>query len=718
MANGNVDQELLDIFLEEATDLVAALSTTLREWQANLGDLSKISELKRDLHTLKGSARMVGQMAIGTLGHEIETVCEVLAKGQVQIDRKIFELICLGQDQIAEMVECLKKGEVPTSPEDLIRQFQYTVGGTKASKAPPIASLPETPPLKKKGGENAAMLNAENIRIRADLLEKLDNLSTENNRVRVALEQQVGINAVYIQEVKEGIRRLENELGALTSENDFVNVFKSLNETASNIETLLLHQARISTELQYRLSGTRLVPFQSILPRLSRIARQLSLELQKEIDFKVLKTEGEMDRTVLEHLIPSLEHILRNALDHGIETEAERIKKGKPAVGKITVDFERSGATVAIIIADDGAGIDTNRIREKAIKLGLLAPESPLHEHDAVRYILAPGFSTRETVSEISGRGVGMDVVNMAVKEMGGTLEIESTLGEGTKFTIRFPFTISLNRMMLFTVQEQLFSMLLANIGSVVSLPKEKLQDTTYQVGGANYHVHYLGSLLQGEAEELVIPRKESYPVILFSHANYPVAFIIDTVLYNKELVVQALGTQFKLSNLCSGATLLGDGTVVYVLDPYALCNKAKGLSERGSLITDPLLKQKPTGKALILVVDDSVSVRTVTKRFLEQHQFKVATARDGVEALQYLETHEPNMILLDIDMPRMDGFEFANIVLKDNRLNAIPIVVITSRAVEHKKRAVAMNLPHVLAKPFQEFELMELIQTLLGKKI
>jgi len=741
MANNPPDQELLLIFLEESTDLVASLSATMRQWEKNLNELSLIADLKRDLHTLKGSARMVGQMAIGRLAHELETLAEALAKGQVPVDQKVFNLINLGQDRISLMIESLRKNEAIPAADDLIQQFyQYIPKGEKTeAKSETPAETPKA--AVKKEEKVSVQPTAEVIRVRSDLLEKLDNLSTENSMIRVNLEQQISSFSTYLQELKEGTRRLESQLTTLDAEVetdpsravaltqisngiketniDFVNALKNLNDTTSTMESYLLNQARINAELQQRLSSTRLVPFESIIPRLGRIARQVSTELNKAVDFKVTQSEGDMDRTVLEHLVPSLEHILRNALDHGIEPTDVRTQKGKPPVGKIEVSFTRAGSTVAIEITDDGGGINTEAVRKKAIKLGMLTPDAVISDNDVMRFIMEPGFSTREAVSEISGRGVGMDVVNMAVKEMGGTLNIDSEIDKGTKFTIRFPFTISLNRVMLFTVQDQIYGVLLANIESIISIKKEQVNDLSFSHLDKSYSLHYLGSLLKMGEEEIHIPRKETFPVILFSASNYSVALVIDSVLYNRELVVQALGNQFKLMNLCSGITLLGNGQVVYILDPYTLATKVKGITAREQVT--PLSSKgrhlKVNEQPMVMVVDDSVSVRTVSKRFLERNHYKVITAKDGIEALQTLEETIPDLILLDIDMPRMDGFEFVISLRQDDRFKEIPIIIITSRPTEHRLRAEQLNVANILGKPYQESELLPLMKSLLGKK-
>ncbi len=759
----NDDQELREIFMEEATDLVASLSTTLREWEADLQNLKKIADLKRDLHTLKGSARMVGLPMVGTLTHEIETLCEALAKNEVSVTKDIFDLICVAQDQIAVMIELLRNNETPREATELIQKLHSYLPQT-VDTVPKVAELPkekEPESEKEETKSGAAAKPVEVIRVRADTVEKLNNLSTENSMLRVGLEQQVLMFNTGLLNVKMSIKRFATQLNNLNSEIDLLpptppqdrrqynlkllleQLSNSLKETQTDLEQSLraladtnakmenqvLQQTKIGAELQQRLTNIRLTPFVSIVPRLSRIARQISSELNKKIEFKVTKSEGEMDRTVLEQLVPSLEHILRNAIDHGIEDAAKRLASKKPEIGTIEVSFVRVGSNVSIEIKDDGGGIPPNLIRAKAIHLGLLKPDLSVSDEEVIRYIMEPGFSTREVVTEISGRGVGMDVVNTAVKEMGGNLTIKSEVGMGTTMIIRFPFTISLNRVLIFNEQEQLLGILLANIDSVSNVPAQILQESSVTIADKSYALFYLGALLNAEQKKFRIPKKGLLPVLLFNHPEFPMAIVIDNILYSRDLVVQALGPQFKLSNEYVGATTLGDGRVVFILDTYRLSMQAKALRESEKIMAavtafpedEAYTDNKPLKfleSELILVVDDSISARTMTKQLLERKQFRVTMATDGMDALEIMEREIPDLIISDIDMPRMDGLEFVTSLQQDLRYKNIPIIMVTSRTEEHLARANELGIKHLLAKPYDENELLILMNKMLEKNI
>lgn len=752
----SADQELREIFLEEATDLVSSISHTLQAWENDLQNLQKISDLKRDLHTLKGSARMVGLPMVSTLTHELESLCEALSKHQVPVDKSVFELIGLGQDQILSMLETLKQNKTPVEALDLIEKFHAYL-----PKSEIVEQLVEQ---KKEGSLDIVQVVGrkanEMIRVRTDVLEKLNSLSTENSMARIGIEQQLSLLNAELFTMKQNIKRLENQLNSLdleierthsllgssdknTVRSSMGQLNNSLKEThldleestkvlldaCSKMETQILQQSRILTELQQRLTNTRLTPFESIVPRLSRIVRQISSELEKKVDFKITKSQGEMDRTVLEQLLPSLEHILRNAIDHGIESVEERLKYKKTEVGNIKLCFVRTGSNVSIEISDDGAGIQPDVIRRKAIQLGFLKSEEVVNDEEVIRYIMEPGFSTREVVTEISGRGVGMDVVNTAVKELGGNITIRSVVGMGTKMTIRFPFTISLNRILLFSVQNQVLGILLANIANVFTISSEALKKSVITLGEKNYPIVYLGALLHAEQKKMRIPKKTTFPVLLCDNSEYPVAIIIDNILYSRDLVVQALGPQFKLSNEFVGATTLGDGRIVFILDTYRLSMNIKALREDEHISENSFgdteypitLEQHAVTlveSELILVVDDSVSARTATKQLLAQQHFRVRLATDGLDALEKIEYELPALVISDIDMPRMNGLEFVKLLKEDVRYQEIPVIIVTSRTEEHLENLKLLGITHVLTKPYQSNELLELVERLLEENI
>jgi chemosensory pili system protein ChpA (sensor histidine kinase/response regulator) len=501
--------------------------------------------------------------------------------------------------------------------------------------------------------------------------------------------------------------------GLSESASDMLDLKETLLFKARESETLLLQQARINTELQEGLMRTRMVPFSRLLPRLRRIVRQVSSELDKEVEFHAYNAEGELDRSLLERMVPPLEHMLRNAVDHGIETTELRKNFGKANAGRIDLRLSREGGDVVIEISDDGAGIDVESVREKAAERGLMAEGAGLTDEEVTQFVLAPGFSTAKSVTQISGRGVGMDVVHSEVKQLGGSIQIASRPGKGSRFIVRVPFTVSVNRALMVSVGDDFYAVPLNNIEGIVLLSPEELErlyapdGNTFEYAGIPYRVRYLGHYLGREFRSS--NQQSSVPVVLVRSGDHAVAVHVDGVQGSREIVVKSLGPQFAGVGGISGATILGDGNVVVILDLLALIRAQGG---------EGLMSKRPLAGAArtrcVMVVDDSVTVRKVTSRLLERQGMDVIVAKDGVEAVALLQERRPDVMLLDIEMPRMDGFEVARQVRHDERLADLPIVMISSRTGEkHQEHAAELGVNSFLGKPFQENELLATIDRL-----
>ncbi len=502
----------------------------------------------------------------------------------------------------------------------------------------------------------------------------------------------------------------------------------TLLDKTRDAETLLLQQSRVNTELQEGLMKTRMVPFSRLVPRLRRIVRQVSQELGKQVELQVNNAEGEMDRSVLERLISPLEHMLRNAVDHGLENAEDRRMSGKPEVGSVSLSLFRDGGDVVLKLSDDGAGVNLAAVRNKAIERGLLLPSEKINDQDLLQFILQAGFSTAQKVTQISGRGVGMDVVNSEIKQVGGSIVINSVEGKGSEFVIRLPFTVSVNRALMTKVGEALFAIPLNSIEGIVRISTDSLQELykqenpVYQYAGRNYPLEYLGHLLRDDSQVRLPEGNQSMPVVLVRGAQ-PAAVQVDTLMGSREIVVKALGPQFSAVVGVSGGTILGDGSVVIILDLPNMMRHVHSLEYQQHIALENeeeahlqnLLEDSVTS---VLVVDDSVTVRKVTTRLLERHGMEVRTAKDGVDAMEILQEYRPDVMLLDIEMPRMDGFEVATQMRHDSKLKDVPIIMITSRTGDkHKERAMAIGVTDYMGKPFQEEKLLGSINNIMGKR-
>jgi chemosensory pili system protein ChpA (sensor histidine kinase/response regulator) len=421
---------------------------------------------------------------------------------------------------------------------------------------------------------------------------------------------------------------------------------------------------------------------------------------------------------MLERMVAPLEHMLRNAVVHGIETPERRAATGKPEVGRIAVSLTRDGAEVVIVVADDGGGINVKLIREKAVALGLTDRQAKLSDEEAMQLILEPGFSTAGHVTQAAGRGVGMDVVATEVKKLGGGLFIESTPGKGSRFTIRLPFTLAISQALIVRVGEEVYALPLATVEGVVRLPRNIVarhlgkDAPLFEYGGQKYRFQHLGSFV-GLGATRPPESDVSMSVVLIRAAEHSTALVTDELIGSREIVVKSLGPQISGIRGIAGATILGDGRIVVILDVGSLVR-----SEWRARPTDTTVLEQRDRRTVALVVDDSITVRRVTQRLLERNGMRVLTAKDGVDAVSLLQEHLPDIILLDIEMPRMDGYEVAAHVRSDPRLKHIPIIMITSRVSEkHRARAIELGVDDYLGKPYQESQLLDAIEPLVNRR-
>ncbi|MDV5863132.1 Hpt domain-containing protein [Pseudomonas mendocina] len=780
------DSDILDIFLEEGDDLLEAMEAVIGRFETQRDDVSAIEEMQRILHTLKGGARLAGQRRLGDLSHDLEQhLTEALQQGapwpeslfldvqsgfeglQQELDllRQRLSASLAGQEEAAPVSEADPGANTLTPLLNPIVAASDVPSQVQARKVLPFVQSAQ------EAAQEAAARRApqELVKVPAELLEGLVNLAGETSIFRGRVEQQVSDVSFTLSEMEATIDRVRDQLRRLDTETqaqilsryqaeaeragyeDFdplemdrhsqlQQLSRALFESASDLldlketlaaknrdaETLLLQQARVNTELQEGLMRTRMVPFDRLVPRLRRIVRQVAGELGKQVEFVVGNAEGEMDRTVLERIVAPLEHMLRNAVDHGIEQAEVRRAAGKPDTGTIRLNLGREGADIVLTLDDDGAGIRLDAVRRKAIERGLMDADSDLSDHEVLQFILEAGFSTAEKVTQISGRGVGMDVVHSEVKQLGGSMSIESSLGQGTRFTIRLPFTVSVNRALMVYSGEDLYAIPLNTIEGIVRVSPFELEAyyapdaPRFEYAGQTYELKYLGDLLNNGQQPKLVGQSLPLPVILVRSSEHAVAVQVDSLAGSREIVVKSLGPQFAGVHGISGATILGDGRVVVILDLLATIRVRHAhlqsqltprLASRQAAANEEVEVDRPT---LVMVVDDSVTVRKVTSRLLERNGMNVVTAKDGVDAIAQLQEHKPDIMLLDIEMPRMDGFEVATLVRHDERLKDLPIIMITSRTGEkHRERAMAIGVNQYLGKPYQESLLLDTIAQL-----
>ncbi|MGE4317188.1 Hpt domain-containing protein [Acinetobacter sp.] len=765
-----------ETFLEEAEEILESTDSLLQQWFEQRSDRSLLLQLQRAAHSLKGGARMVENEPVGAIAYQLETTFERFAVHQFNsnvydlllqttlgwLKQAIFEHDYSNFDSVKLSLESIEFVDVIAQLPNRVTQsdmlstakvFEFVQGdGTE-----PPAMMGEWDTSNQQDNSN------EMIRISADLVEKMIDLSGENAINRSRIEMDLGQFGNTLNEMELAIKRLADQLrrmeGELESQiiakhgdnsryadfdplemdqysslnqlskslaesaSDLVDFKTTLSEKIRDTEGLLLQQSRIQAEIQESLMRTRLVPFDRLLPRLQRIVRQTSSTLNRPAELVVQNTEGELDRNILERLVTPFEHMLRNAIDHGLEDTHVRHELQKPEVGKIVLNISRQGTDVLVSFSDDGKGIDEAKIKEKALSLGLIKADQSIDKQEILQLIFHPGFSTAKEVTQISGRGVGLDVVQSEIKALGGHISIESELGKGTTFTIRVPTTVAVSDALMVKSGDQQFAISLAQIDRIVRIAPSTLEqyfnskEDFFKIDNTSYKLRYLSEFVSNQPLPRLSNVAHSLPVLLIKGNNgQTIALLVDQLIGSRaQIVVKPIGQQFSSVGVIAGATILGDGQVCLILDGQNIARQIQNTQRLKHVSDQREHSRYSNARRLIMIVDDSVTVRKVTSRLLERQGFDVVTAKDGIDAMEQLENVKPDLMLLDIEMPRMDGFEVTNLVRHHDVHQNLPIIMITSRTGEkHRERAFSLGVTHYMGKPFQEAELLENVESLL----
>ncbi len=598
------------------------------------------------------------------------------------------------------------------------------------------------------------------IRVGAELMDKLVNYSGEISIYRSRLEQQLGHVRFNLKEVDVTVQRLKEQLRKMDMESeaqmtsryqsastkdttefdpleldrfsniqqlsraltesvsDLLNLHEMLDDSVLQAEKLLTQQSRVSSELQEGLMQTRMTPFGSAAPRLRRVVRSAAAETGKlaRLQLRMAGSSDQLDRNVLERITAPLEHMLRNAIAHGIETPKVRRKAGKPEEGSISVTVEAEATEFVIRVEDDGAGINLKAVRKRAIERGLMKKSDDFEPHQLVQFIQKSGFSTAANVTGLAGRGVGMDVVNSEIKQIGGSLDIETESGQGARFTIRIPFSLAVIQAIAVSVGERLFQIPLNSVAGVARMtPSEysmlkSSESPTYEFAGEKYPLLELEPLLGSPTTPL---DSDNVSLLMIRAGDDQAAFRVSDLQGHQEVVIKPVGPQISSIPGILGGTIAADGQVMIILDMGPLIRR--GLDQAEQPVEVEEAPTEITLQPLVMVVDDSITMRKVTSRVLDNHSIEVMTAQDGIDAIEQLRDRVPDLMLLDIEMPRMDGYELLEHVRADSRLRHVPVVMITSRAGQkHRKKARKAGANGYLTKPYQEVELVEQVGAML----
>lgn len=763
-----IDEQLLSIFFEEAEELVESIGGTLREMRDEATEGEARKSLARLLHTLKGSARMAGAMRLGQYIHNLETYLEACALSHHSGPALVDDLES-GIDHVEALIEQLRNPKA--AAQAVAQQVQEEVPAAEVvtTAAEPKVSVKEAVPVQQPALQplplpdmldelDSANQQRAQLRVRADLIDRFVNEAGEVSIARTRIEGELRVLRRSLLDLTENVIRLRNQLreveiqaesqmqtrlaAAEATHDDFdplefdrftrlqeltrmmaesvgdvTTIQQNLLRNLDNADSALHAQGRLSRDLQQALMGVRMVPFEELSDRLYRVVRQSAKELGKRANLDIVGGAIEIDRGVLDKMTAPLEHLLRNAVAHGIETPAERVADGKPEVGQITLKLTQLSNEIALELADDGKGLNYPRILERARKNGLIGEKEVPNENRLTQMIFEPGFSTAEKVSGIAGRGVGMDVVKNETMAVGGRISVFSETDKGTRFVVHLPLTLAVTQALLVRCGERTYAVPSNMVEQALELKESTLAEIRskgfVEWKDTQYPLTYLSRLL-GDVESQPSGGRYQW-VLLVRGGNQTLAVLIDELRGNQEIVVKNAGPQFVRLQGYSGATVLADGEISLILNPVALAARQivsiLAPEEEQQQAAETVVAMPETRIPSIMVVDDSLTVRKITSRLLEREGFQVVTAKDGVDALEQLVDYKPDVMLLDIEMPRMDGFDLARNVRADARLKDVPIVMITSRmADKHRNYAMEIGVNHYLGKPYQEEQLLELI--------
>ena len=795
--NDELDLDLLPVFLEEGHDLLPMVGQLLRNWQEHPSDTAIPQSIARLMHTIKGSARMAGAMGLGQHIHDMETRIESLMHVGSLVRQPLLEDLLARHDFSMQLFDRLQHPEAyssmpvmqaPLTAAQELDQFQE--GQAAQEKETPHAtemvSLQPVMPLINAGQKAtttpgvAATTAAATpgapvplVRVRADVLDRLVNQAGEVSISRSRLENEVSTLRSSLGELTENVTRLRDQLREVEiqaetqitsrmahsadrefdplefdrftrlqeltrmmaeSVSDVATVQTNLNRTIDGAASNLHAQARLTRELQQDLMRVRMIPFASVSERLYRVARQTAKEIDKRVNLDIRGTNVEMDRGVLEKMVGPFEHLLRNAIVHGIESREARRQQGKDETGELLIEVRQEGNEVVIRFNDDGQGLNLTTIREKAQSLGLLLPDETVSDAETANMIFEPGFSTATEVTELAGRGVGMDVVRSEAATLGGRVEVNSTPGKGAEFTIHLPLTLAVTQVVLLRSGGRTFAVPSVLVEQVQHLKANALANA-YNDGAVMWQdqrvsMHYLSALL-GYRDD--IPTSQQYtPLLIMKSGSDRVAIHVDDIVGNREVVVKNIGPQLSRMAGIAGATVLGSGDIVLIINPVPLAQRMEHeharLPQQGvdtvnvgavadlhqpqqQLAVNTEAVQGLRTQHTVMVVDDSLTVRRVTQRLLTREGYQVILAKDGIDALEQLQSVTPDIMLVDIEMPRMAGFDLTRNGRSDARTSHSPIIMITSRTADkHRNYAKELGVNEYFGKPYREDDLMAAI--------
>jgi chemotaxis protein histidine kinase CheA len=763
----DINQELLDGLLQELPGQTEEFSSAIQSLIDGSGDISEVQKAQRVAHTVKGAANTVGVRGIATLTHQLEDIMSALNELNHLPSPELANVFMEASDCLEEMSEALvEKGSSPSNSQEVLQSVLDWANRIETEGVECLASTQEQTSSTlgdkieaKESEKNQEEEQADStLRVSANLIDEILRLLGETMIVTSQLQERVRLSTLQSQRLIEHqsmVQSLTSDLevqvdisGSVYTQKQAVNqneVFDSLEleeynelhtvthqiveaavdsyefnqEIATDLrelDELLIEKLRLHNEIQDLVMRTRMVPIKTITPRLQRIVRQTCRTTKKQAALEISGSDTLIDSNIINKLIDPLMHMLRNAIDHGIESREDRIHKNKDPEGKLSLIFFREGTQIVVRCKDDGAGLNHKAIIEKAIKHNLIEENEKLSEDEINRLILHPGFSTREKATQTSGRGVGMDVVHTELLAMKGSVHIESEEDNGCLVELRMPISLMSSHALLLRHLNQIIAVSNHGIEKILHPSDSQIiktdEGTFCEVDGEKLKMVTLESLLN-LPEDRRHDDRETRPALLIREEELNHVVYIQEIVDTRDLFVKSMGKYINNIKGILGATILGDGSVVPVIDlPELIRAPVVNLHSPSEMTQTNIHRALP----IALVVDDSLSARRALAQVIQDAGFDVRTAKDGLEAVGIIEKKKPDILLVDMEMPRMNGMELTSHVRGFDNTKDIPVIMVTSRSTDkHRKQAEEAGVDVYVTKPFTEDDLLDHVHELLN---
>lgn len=733
-------------FVDETREHCARISDGLLNLESACGDTETLNSLFRSAHTIKGAARMLKQTGISELAHRMEDVLDALRGGKIVLTSPVSDLLFSGVDAVTAMLARVKRDAPPPEPPgELLAQLASAASGTISASIPdspsqlsraggeighPGAHIPErepAPPLSAKIPHQSGVTLADDyLRVGMTKLDELIGLMGEIVAGHGRLRKQVR----WLRDVdrmaacfNERLRSLlESNRGGEDAPRELLEAGRtlchSLRRVVSAVTDEALLREQVVNDLQEASLRLRMVPLSDAFDSLRRMVRDLAREQGREVNLEMSGGETELDRIIVERISDSLLHMIRNSLDHGVENREERIAAGKPERGTISLSAWYEGGGVIVAVGDDGRGLPMDRIREKALAKRIVSADAldRMSKSELMNLIFLPGFSTSPLITDLSGRGVGMDVVRKnVVDDLRGAITIDSREGEGTTFFLRLPLNLAIFPLFLFRVAGKTCALPATSLTEMVTVRSSEVIDI---VGKRAIRLHEQLVPIENLGTLLAVPaapeaEREEMLLAIVGECGEKLGLVADEILVNAELVVKPLPLHMREHRLVSGVSLDDENGIIPILSVPELFRRARQQTCSGHAIPSETGERS----APLLVVDDSINTREIEKSILEAYGYTVVTAEDGEDAWQKTRTELYDLVITDVEMPRLDGFSLTERLRGDERYRRVPVIIVTSRQKEEdRKRGVAAGADAYIVKgAFDQSILLETVRSLIG---